>query len=237
MLSLKNKLALLVYDTIALSKGYRFVKATTKKEHEDAGVIYSEDGFTFPESLKHDIQKYKAGTVSFIAYYKNTPVGVVRLADPNVINRPYELYGVDHEGKHYEIQSLTVRKGYRDGAQFVLLGMVKKLYAYSISKGISSWSACGTNTIYLSMRRYCKKTEVTEIDFKSISHPLTSYLYAHNIIETYFTMDVSAFAPWLILKKCVKKIVKKWDVTQLLRGSIEQLSLVRKQWNVYRGSL
>ena len=222
-----DKFALLLFDFIAAIKGYRFVKVATEKEFNEANDIYNEEGFSFPEDLEDDVKKYKAGTINFIAYYRNEPVGMVRLADPRIINRAWEHYGVDKDGLHHEIQSLVVRKEYRDGPQFVMLGLVKKLYVYSIGQSIRSWSACGKTNVYMTMRRYCKKTAVIDIDFKSINHPVTQYLYANNIVETYFTMEVASFVPWEILKKYIKKTVKKWDIPGFIKERIAGAAILK----------
>jgi hypothetical protein len=213
---LLNKFSLTSFNLIALKQGYRFIKVSSPKEIEDAYKVYSEEAFSFPEELKDKVAAYKTGTINFVAYYKNTPVGMVRLANPGVINRPYELYGVDAEGAHYEIQSLVVRKDFREGTQFVMLGLFKVMYCYSIKHNITSWSSCGARNVYLTMRRLCKKIYVEQIDFAAINNPVTKYLLAHNIIETYFTMEVAAFEPWSIMKRFVKQLVKKWDVPVFL---------------------
>ena len=217
---LSDKLALVLFSIVAAKKGYRFTKVRTEKEYNDANDLYNGQAFSFPEHLREDVQKYKAGTLNFVAYYKDIPVGMVRLANPKVINRAYEHYGVDLEGAHHEIQSLVVKKEYRDGAQFVMLGLVKELYVYSVANSIHTWSGCGVKNVYLTMRRYCKKIEIIDVDFKSIDHPVTQYLHANNIVETYFTMEVDGFSPWQILKKCIKKLVKKWDIFQNIQFSL-----------------
>lgn len=209
MISIKNNLALLAYDLVALSRGYRFTVARSQTALDDAATIYHEDGFSFPEHLQEQVEKYKKGVVTFVAYHRGEPVGVVRIANPHIINRPYELYGVDSEGRCCEIQSLTVKKEHRDASQFVMIGLVRKLYAYSLANGVTTWSACGANHIYLTMRRYCKITKAVDINFSSIGNDLTRYLYAHKIIETYFTMDLAGFSPWGIFVQCMKKMIKR----------------------------
>jgi len=204
-----DKISIASFNAVATAKGYRFKKVDSDEEYDEASAIYNEEAFSFPEHLEADIQRFKAGTLNFIAYHKNDPVGMVRMANPKVINRAYEHYGVDKEGNHHEIQSLVVSKDYRDGAQFVMLGLVKELYVYSVKNSIQTWSACGKRDIYLTMRKYCKDMRVVDVDFKNIDHPVTRYLYANNIVETYFIMNVAAFAPWTILKKCVKKLRKR----------------------------
>jgi hypothetical protein len=213
---LLNKISLTAFNLIALKKGYRFLKVSSPQELEDAYTVCSEEAFSFPKELQDKISAYKAGTINFVAYYKNTPVGMVRLADPGIINRPYELYGVDAAGEHYEIQSLVVRKDFREGTQFVMLGLFKAMYCYSIKHDILSWSSCGARNVYLTMRRLCKKIDVEQVDFAAINNPVTKYLLAHNIIETYFTMQVVAFEPWSILKRFVKQLVKKWEAPAFL---------------------
>jgi len=147
---------------------------------------------------------------------------MVRLGDPKIINRPFELYGVDVTGEHYEIQSLVVKKEFREGTQFVMLGLFKTMYVYSRQQGIISWNSCGARNVYLTVRRFCKNISVEEVDFGAINHPLTQYLFANNIIETYFTMEVSSFEPWQILKKFIRQVVKKWELPQII--SIKRLA-------------
>lgn len=222
-----NKLSLIAFDLVAWMKGYSFKK--TGIDEKDANVIYDEEGFSFPEELTEDIQRFKAGTLNYIAYYKGEPAGLVRMADPKVINRAWEHYGIDKEGRHHEIQSLVVRKQFRNGAQFVMLGLVKKIYTYSVANGIKTWSACGRRNVYLTMRRYCKDIEEIDVDFKGIDHPVTRYLVANNIVETYFVMGVGAFAPYLIFKKCVRKIIKPWNIAGRLKKLLA--TMIRKNVN------
>lgn len=217
---MQTVIAIYLFDAIAFIKGYRFVKVRTKQQYEDMDKVYNEEGFSFPEHLQADIQKYKAGALNFIAYHKGIPAGTIRLASPKIVNRAYDHYGVDKEGKHHEIQSLVVSKDFRDGAQFVMLGLVKKIYTYSIANSIPTWSACGKRSLYLTMRKYCKKMEVIDVDFKKINHPVTQFLYANNIVETYFIMEVSGFKPDEILKKLVKKLLKKSPALHLINGKI-----------------
>jgi hypothetical protein len=216
-MKIQDVLSMCLFDLIAGVKGYTFKRVTSEQAHSDIDKVYADEGFSFPETLQEKVRSYKTGTVNFIAYYKNIPVGTVRLADPKIINRPYELYRVDVAGEHYEIQSLLVRKDYRDGSQFVMLGLFKAMYAYSVSHNISSWSSCGARNVYLTMRRLCKKIEIEQVDFKSIDNPLTQYLYQNNIIDTYFTMEVASFEPWNILRKFVKQLVKKLDIPEFLK--------------------
>lgn len=206
---LKNKLALLLFDTIATSKGFCFREVRNETQQGDIDNMYAEEGFTFPDELSDKVRSYKVAGVNFIAYYSGEPVGMVRLADPGVINRPYELYGVDVQGEHFEIQSLLVKRNYREATQFVMLGLFRKMYGYSVKHGVTSWSSCGLRSVYLTMKRFCKKIEVEEVDFANIQHPLTQYLYTHNIIDTYFTMEVTDLEPWDILKRCIRLMLKK----------------------------
>jgi len=208
MASLTDTLSFAAFNAIAFFRGYTFKEVVTEQERADFDMIYNEEGFSFPEELMADIQRFKAGTLNYIAYKKGVPAGLVRMANPKVINRAYEHYGVDKEGKHPEIQSLVVRKQFRDGTQFVMLGLVKKIYTYSLAHGITTWSACGKRNMYMTMRRYCKDIEVIDVDFKSVDHPVTRFLCANDIIETYFVMQVAAFAPGKIFKKLAKKVLK-----------------------------
>jgi|GEM_PF-2855627 len=211
-----DRAAVTVFDLVSEVKGFTFKKVSSRKEIEDACAVYSEEAFSFPEELQESISVYKKGTINFVAYYNNTPVGMVRLADPAVINRPYELYGVDVAGEHYEIQSLVVKKDFREGTQFVMLGLFRAMYGYSVKYGIYSWSSCGARNVYLTVRRFCRKITEEEVDFGAINHPVTQYLFANNIIETYFTMEVAAFEPWRIMKKFVKQRLKKIELPQFL---------------------
>lgn len=212
-----DKVASNAFTLFAAAKGYRFVEVKTEKQYADIDQLYGKDGFSFPPHLREKVRSYKTGTINFIAYHRNVPVGTVRLGNPKINNRPFELYGVDEAGEHYEIQSLFVKKDYRDGTHFVMLGLFRAMYAYSVNHSIASWSSCGMNNIYMTIRRYCKKIELQDIDFQNISHPLTRYLYANRIIDTYFTMDVSSFEPWDILKKFVKQLVRRMEMPEFLK--------------------
>jgi len=220
MKKILNKLALASFGAIAGKNGYRFKKVTGKKEIETANQLYSEEAFSFPDELKEKVSSYKRSAINFVAYHNGVPVGMVRLADPKVINRPYELYGVDAAGAHHEIQSLVVKKEYRDGTQFVMLGLFKAMYAYSVRHGISSWNSCGARNVYLTMRRFCKKIEAEDINFAAIDNPLTQYLFANRIIDTYFTIEVSAFEPWGIFKQYITKLTKKWDIYEHVKDIV-----------------
>jgi hypothetical protein len=220
MKNLLDKIALTSFSLMAAKNGYRFKKVTDKQEIEDANRLYNEEAFSFPDNLKDQVSAYKKSATNFVAYHYGIPVGLVRLADPRVINRPYELYGVDEAGEHYEIQSLVVKKEYRDGTQFVMLGLFKAMYVHSVRHGIGSWNSCGLRNVYLTVRRFCKKIEAEEVNFAAIDNPLTRYLYANRIIDTYFTMAVSAFEPWEIFKQYVNKSLRKWSGT----GTIKEMA-------------
>jgi len=208
MEKLLNKIALKTFDIIAAKRGFTFKQVETAEEMADINHLYAEEGFSFPDELKPKVIKYKKSTINFIAYHNKMAVGMVRLSDPNVINRPYELYGVDEAGKHYEIQSLVVKKKFRDGTQFVMLGLFKEMYEYSRRNSILYWNSCGARNVYMTMRRYCKEIQQIDIDFDSIRNPLTQFLFTKKIIETYFTMEVDSFEPWKILKKFLRHSVR-----------------------------
>src|SRR4051812_11835947 len=74
MESLFNFFALLAFNIIAKVKGYTFKKVTT--DNRDAQLIYDEEGFSFPAELEVDIQRFKAGTLNFVAYHKGVPAGL-----------------------------------------------------------------------------------------------------------------------------------------------------------------
>lgn len=231
MKTLLDGIAMLVFDMMAWSKGYTFKEVTTPQENDDATTVFASEAFSFPPHLDSDVQRFKKGAVNFIAYHKGLPVGTVRLQNPKIINRAWEHYGVDKNGDHHEIQSLIVKKEFRDGSQFVMLGLVKCLYAYSLANSITTWSACGQKSLYMTMRRYCKNIKVIDIDFQSTLHPVTKYLYQHGKVETYFIMDVKAFAPLQILKKVAKKLARKSSIIEKI-GNLGQVTSKFEKLNI-----
>lgn len=220
-----DRIALVFFDVLANLKGYEFRQVYAESELADADVIYNEDGHWFPKEVSDDLERYQAGALNIIAYRWGVPAGFVRLGNPKVMNRAYDHLGIDKDGLHPEIQSLIVSKDFRDGAQFVLLGLVKELYTYSVANNITTWSACGKHNLYLTMRRYCKDMRVVKLDTGSMEHPVAQYLYARKMIETYFVMKVSAFAPYSIVKRCVRKMVKKWNLVDTLRTKLQGATL------------
>lgn len=212
-----NKLALSTFYLVAQKKGYSFSQVRSPYDYKQAEDFYDTEGLSFPASLSVKVHNYKAGSIYFIAYQHSKPVGVVRLGNPKVVNRPYELYGVDKEGVHHEIQSLIVNKEQNNEAQFVMLGLLREMYIYSLKNNIKSWSCCSPRSMYLTMSRYSDTIETTEIDFSKIDTPLTQFLYNNKIIETYFTLDVSSFSPWVILIKFIKRSIKKWELPNSLK--------------------
>lgn len=209
MKTLPDKLAIGIFDAITVLKGYSFKKAETQEEGEQAAKIYDDQAFTFPEHLQEENNSFKVAAVNFVAYYKGIPVGMVRLGNPKVANRTYAHFGVDKDGGCHEIQGLVVKKEYRDGSQFVMLGLVKAAYQYSIKNKINYWSAGGKQGLYLSMRQYCKKIEVVRVDYKNLSNPIARFLVDNNFVDTFFIMDLSDFKPWKICKRFIKKKARK----------------------------
>jgi len=204
-----DRAALLFFSSFTRMKGYRFSKVETNNQHADADKIYNEGGFKFPDILQKEVDFYKKNTLRFIAYYNNMPVGTVSLANPRIVNRPYELHGIDENATHYEIQSLLVSKDHRECSQMVFLGLIKEIYLYSVENGISSWISSGMRNMYLTLRRYNKNIKCIKINKDNCKRPLASYLYDHKIVDTCSIMNVEDFKPTKILIKFLKKQLKK----------------------------
>lgn len=204
-----NTIAILTFDFLTWCKGYRFQQVQTAQEIQDFQEVYDTQGFVFPEDVKQTVKSIKSDSIKFIAYYKDLPVGTIALANPKVYNLPFEMLGVDAAGEHFEIQSLVVRKEYRDSSQLVMLGLFKSIYAYSLKHNINSWIAVGMRGVYLTMRRYCKDMQDLKVDFTKQTHPLTKYGYENNIFDTCFTIPVASFSPMSIFKLFVKHRLRK----------------------------
>ena len=114
MKNLMNKASIGFFSIYTKMKGYRFVMVTTPVEKADADKIFNEGGYKLPDTLQKEMEVYKTTAITFIAYHNGRPVGTVSLADPKIVNRPYELHGIDEKGEHYEIQSLVVSKEHRE---------------------------------------------------------------------------------------------------------------------------
>jgi hypothetical protein len=201
---LLNLLALQLFDLLAWVRGYRFTTVKTAEEAADFMLINDQAGFAFPPEIAARLQVYKNGAERFIAYHRNRPAGIVRLADPKIVNRPFELYGVDPTGEHFEIQTLVVAPDFRDGSHFVMVGLFKAMYCYSIARRIPSWISCSTYGVYRTMRRYSREIRRVEVDFANSNHPVTRWLHANGVFDTCYTMPVSSFSPWQIMKRIVR---------------------------------
>lgn len=198
-----NRTALLLFDLLCYVKGFRFVRVSTAEQETDFDLAYREDGLSFSPEIEETLSRYK-GTIRFIAYYKNQPAGVLRLADPKITNRPRDLHGIDTAGEHFEIQSLAVRKDFREASQFVMLGLFKSMYCYSLRHGVASWICCSSRNVFLTMRRYCKDIQLIDVDFNDRAYPVSQYLYARNVFTTCYSMQVEAFSPWNIFKNFIR---------------------------------
>lgn len=215
-----DRMAMLLFDLLAYLKAYRFAEVKTPKETDDFNALNQEAGFLFPPDIETRIKPYKDGGVCLIAYHHRQVAGIVRLADPAVANRPFDLYGVDAEGRYFEIQNLLVAPAYRDGSQFVMIGLFRAMYAYSRQHHITSWISCSTRNVYRTMRRYNKNIQVLEVDFSNTNNPVTRYLYEHNIFDTCYTMQVADFSPWKIFVKHLKYKVQNAQIIPLLKFKI-----------------
>lgn len=215
-------LALLLFDLLAFAKGYRFVQVRTPEQGRHFELVYEEEGVSFPVDIKEKLNQYKEGTVRFIAYYKNQPAGVVRLGNPKIANRPFGLHGVDPEGRHFEIQSLVVSKDFRDGSQFVMLGLFKTLYCYSLSHGILSWIACSNRNVFLTIRRFIKNVQIIAVDFNDNAYPASRCLRDRNVFDTCYSMQVIDFSPWGIFKKFIRFVAKKSHLFSPIKFNLVQ---------------
>lgn len=224
MSPIANQLVIQFFNMIAFFRGYRFKIVTSEKEMADFETIYHEDGFSLPPQLQRMNARYKAGAISFIAYYRKTPIGTARLGNPKIKNRPFELFGLDEKGEHFEIQSLMVKKGFRDGAHFVMLGLFKAMYVYSVKHAIPSWISGSTRSVYLTIRRYNKRIQILEKQCKHINNPLTDYVYANDIVDIYYTMNVADFAPVLIFKKFIRHFMKQMNFVPALGFSKKNIT-------------
>lgn len=202
--SISNLLAIKVFNLIAWTRNFRFQQVASMQEEADFIAVQQLEGFDFPEEMEEKLAVYKNGGVRFIAYLGRKPVGIIRLADPQIVNRPLELYGLDAEGQHHEIQHLTVAREYRDGSQFVMLGLFKAIYQYSIRHRIQSWISCSTRHVYRSMRRYSHDIQLLDVDFEHFEHPVTRYMYRRGIFDTCYVMQVNGFSPVRILRRFLK---------------------------------
>lgn len=216
MTSLVDKLTILGFNIIAFFKGYRFKQVENGSEFHDFETLYASGGFHFPEELEAKVNEYKHAAVNFIAYYKGVPVGTVRLGDPNIKNRPFELLGIDEKAEHFEIQSLMVKKEFRDGTHFVMLGLFKAMYVFSIKHSVSSWISGSTRSVYQTIRRYNKNMKIIEQNQQNFESPVANYLFANNIIDFYYTMQVKDFSPQNIFKIFLNQLIKQVPIPQRL---------------------
>jgi hypothetical protein len=224
MVSIINNIAIQIFNLIALFRGYRFVEVKTARQAADFDSVYKDEGLHFPANLEEMVQAYQAGTVSFVAYCKGVPVGTVRLGDPRIRNRPFELFGLDEKGEHFEIQSLMVKKQFREGTQFVMMGLFKAMYVYSLRNSIRTWISGSTMRVYRAIRRYSPDIRILEKKCQDIDHPLTKYVYDNHIVEFYYSLKVSDISPVNTISRFLSQVAKQVSFTPVF-GKV-QLSRV-----------
>jgi hypothetical protein len=204
MEKLLNKFAVTVFNIMAARRQFYFRQVATPEDFADINRLCGE-----LEPNQQPIT-YKKSTVNFIAYCNNIPVGMVHLCNPTSATRSADLYGPDGNFKYYDIQNLLVKN--MDGAstQFIMLGLFKEMYSYSIKHFVLYWNANGCRNVYVTMRRYCQEIERIDIDFDSIRNPLTQYMATKKITGARVSMEVAAIEPWKILKKFVHNTIKSY---------------------------
>lgn len=192
MKQILNKLALSIFDIVAITKGYKFKKVETLQECCDINHFYDNESSASENGFKDKVKMYKVGKINFIAYHKGKAVGAVRLSDPWVASQGHEIFGFDEFGIVYEIQNLAIEhKSYID-SEFVMLGLFSAMYKFSVSHSILCWSANGLKNICKILNGYCQKNTTNEVDYKNFDHPLTDYSHTKKIKDTTFSVDVAA---------------------------------------------
>ncbi len=212
MKRISDQLSILIFNILATCKGYRFEQVKDLQDCNTANLFYSSEGFVFANPSKEKIRLNRAGVVCFLAYHKDVPVGVVKLVDPHKVNLEYEVYGMEETGIDYEIQHVLVKKATGVDHAFVLLGLFKAMYQYSVSNTILTWSAEGVRDIYMTLRQYCNMQQVTGTGMDNRKNPLAKYLRTKQITESSFTMEVAVFRPFEILTKNIVQRIRRTEL-------------------------
>ena len=203
-----DQIAICSFSLISFLKGYRFLLVGSMREESDFEKVNQGAGVPYTPEIASKLRIYKNGGVRFIAYHGKKPVGTVRLGDPNIINRPFEVFHVNEDCLHYEIQNLSVVKEYREGSQFIMLGLFKAMYCYSRYNRIESWMGFSTYGVFRTMRRYNKDIRRVDIDAGVTANPIARFLCRRGIVEICYTMSVDSFSPSCIFMQFLKYKLK-----------------------------
>lgn len=210
---LLNNASLYLFFLLLKLKGYRIIPADTAKLKEKATAlkheVYSEERkYSLPKECLDWNNKNQENAISFIAYFKNTPVGTVSLYDPSQTNRLYAGFGINEDGVHFEIGSLAIKKEFRDGQMFVFLGLIGAITEYSYKNSVKHWMSISSKNLYRTLRKFNKEIKMVPASTENGKEKFAIMLYdtAQKNIPTNvaFSMEVTSFVPWRIVMNFIK---------------------------------
>lgn len=214
--NLLNKVALYLFSFLVWYRGYKFIRASSENQLKVAAEIkkesYEESYYIIPEYIQQRLDQYDQTSVTFICYYQKTPIGTITLFDPQKANRLYDGLGVNQNANFYELGNLAVKKDYRGGDKFVVIGLFKQVYEYSRKRGIEKWIMTAAKNSFITLRKFSSHMEVIPIDFNIARDSIMRHyfeLFWNKNPSVCFTASVTSFSPWYMVKKMMKRMMKQ----------------------------
>lgn len=202
--------------------GYTFRRAVTEKDFEVAcsirHIVYTECGYLDAgehcENRFHD--KYDDVSVTFLAFYKSTPIGTIRLTNTcqgSPVFEHFNIIGAEElMGETCcEIGRFAVLEEYRKSKRFASVGLIGMCYYHSLGNNIHRWVGYGPHYILKSFLQFTKP-KTLPLGLPSAAHlearePLSGYFHKHGDHLVVFSINIARTKPWRTLCYHLKTLI------------------------------
>jgi len=196
---------MVMFDIISTLKGYRFKRIDSVEECSDANHFYDMEGAGCDKPSKEKVRMGRIGKINFAAYHNGKMVGAVRLSDPWIASQGHEIFGFDDFGIVYEIEGLAIKAGGDINKTFVMLGLFKTMYLFSVKHFILSWSANNMKNVCNLLKGFCSAANHDSSTERNDEYPPKDYHVTKKIRSTTFSIDVASLEPSIACKKYISQ--------------------------------
>lgn len=206
--------------------GYTFRRAVTEKDFEIAcsirHAVYTECGYLAAgeqwENKFHD--KYDDISVTFLAFYKRTPIGTIRLTNTRQGSPVFEHFNIINaealmSEACWEIGRFAVLEEYRKSRRFASVGLIGMCYYHSLANDIHRWVGYGPHYILKSFMLFTKP-KTLPLGVLSEAHQearqvLSGYFHKHGDHLVVFSINIAKTKPWRTLGYHLKTLISRTD--------------------------
>ena len=206
--------------------GYTFRRAVTEKDFEIAcsirHAVYTKCGYLAAgeqwENKFHD--KYDDISVTFLAFYKRTPIGTIRLTNTRQGSPVFEHFNIINaealmSEACWEIGRFAVLEEYRKSRRFASVGLIGMCYYHSLANDIHRWVGYGPHYILKSFMLFTKP-KTLPLGVLSEAHQearqvLSGYFHKHGDHLVVFSINIAKTKPWRTLGYHLKTLISRTD--------------------------